>query len=181
MRSELSDGRIRIRRYRADDADALYEAVRESIDKLIKWMPWCHPDYSRDESVEWTSTRDADWESGVTYDFVIEDNETRRFLGGCGINNIDNLNKHANLGYWAKSGCTGKGVATAAAMLMIKFAFEDLGLVRIEIVHAIENKASRRVIEKTGAFKEGVARNRVMLSSGPHDAIVYSLIPADIK
>ena len=54
---ERSDGVVRIRPYRADDVDRLYEAVRESMDDLMPWLPWCHHGYTRDESAEWVASR----------------------------------------------------------------------------------------------------------------------------
>ena len=39
---ELTDGEIILRTYREGDADALYEAVRESIAEVSLWLPWCH-------------------------------------------------------------------------------------------------------------------------------------------
>ena len=181
MRNELSDGKIRIRRYRADDVDALFESVRESIAEASKWLPWCHANYSRDESCEWIGSRDQAWESGVEYDFVIVDVESGLFLGGCGINTVDNLNKRANMGYWVRRGRTGKGIATSAAILAARFGFEDAGLVRLEIVTAVGNRASQRVAEKSAAVREGIARNRLMLQGNPHDAIIFSLIPNDLR
>ena len=42
-------------------------------------------------------------------------------------------------------------VATAAALLVARFGFDELGLQRIEIIAAVSNKASQRVAEKIGA------------------------------
>ena len=43
---ELSAGPVRLRRWRTSDADALYRAVRESIEDLAPWMPWAAQGYS---------------------------------------------------------------------------------------------------------------------------------------
>ena len=44
----------------------------------------------------------------------------------------------------------------ARLRLLTQFAFEDLGLRRLELLIAVENLASRRVAEKVGATLEGV-------------------------
>ena len=44
---------IRIRPYRLNDAHAIWEAVRESMNELQPWMPWCHPGYAIEESRSW--------------------------------------------------------------------------------------------------------------------------------
>jgi RimJ/RimL family protein N-acetyltransferase len=47
---------------------------------------------------------------------------------------------------------------------------------RLEIVCAVGNVRSQRVAEKVGALKEGVLRNRLLLPSGPSDAVMFSLV-----
>ena len=43
---------VTLRRFRADDLDALFQAVTESLDHLRPWMPWA-ADYSRASAVEY--------------------------------------------------------------------------------------------------------------------------------
>jgi ribosomal-protein-serine acetyltransferase len=52
---------------------------------------------------------------------------------------------------------------------------------RIEILVPTENPASVRVAEKAGAKKEGILRNRLVLHDCPQDAVMYSLIAADLS
>ena len=89
------------------------------------------------------------------------------------------MNRHANLGYWVRTSATGRGVATAAVRLAAHFGFESLDLIRIEIVMAVANLASRRVAEKAGATLEGTLRECLYLDGNAHDAYLFSLIPAD--
>ena len=49
-------------------------------------------------------------------------------------------------------------------------------LKRIEIVAAVENDLSQKVAERAGAYKEGIARNRLLIHKRFHDAAVYSFI-----
>jgi ribosomal-protein-serine acetyltransferase len=180
VREELSDGRVRIRRYRRDDVDALFEAASESIAEVGPWLPWCHPDYSRKESEEWAGSRDAAWENGSDYSYVIEDARTGQFVGGCGLNQIDSVHRLANLGYWVRSSRTGEGFASAATRLLALIGLEDLCLSRIEIIASVANVASQRVAEKAGAMREGVLRNRLLLHTKPHDAVMYSFTLDDL-
>ncbi len=82
----------------------------------------------------------------------------------------------AKLGYWIRSSATGRGAAPAAVLLARDWAFRETGLNRLEIVCAFGNTRSRRVAEKVGATREGVLRRRLLLPSGPSDAIMYSLL-----
>jgi RimJ/RimL family protein N-acetyltransferase len=72
-------------------------------------------------------------------------------------------------------------VATVAALLAASFGFTKLALQRIEIVAAVGNVASQRVAERAGAKREGVLRNRLLLHGRAVDAVMYSLIPADLQ
>ena len=56
--AEARDGhhaQIVIRPYEVADAPAVWKAVRESMNELMPWMPWCHPNYSIEDSTTWLS------------------------------------------------------------------------------------------------------------------------------
>jgi RimJ/RimL family protein N-acetyltransferase len=181
MRTELSNDVVKIRRYCADDVPLLFEAARESVNEMFAWMCWCHPNYTVEESRSFVVSSETAWNQKSGFEFAVFDANSDLFLGGVGLNSLNTKNNFANLGYWVRSSQTGRGIATAATLLAAKFGFEDLGLSRIEILMAIENVASRRVAEKAGAKKEGILRNRILLHNHPFDAIMYSLIAADMN
>ncbi|OGN87986.1 MAG: hypothetical protein A2158_01240 [Chloroflexi bacterium RBG_13_46_14] len=175
--TSLTNGIITLRPYRDEDAGSLFEAARESIPEMSPWMPWCHPDYSIQESREWITNGFEKWEKENSYDFTITDTSTGRYLGGCGLNDINRGPDIANLGYWVRTSATRKGVATATTLLLADFGINELNLKRIEIVIDVDNKASQRVAEKSGATREGILRNRVTRHGEPADAVMFSLIP----
>jgi len=180
MRSEWTDGRIRIRPAHPEDAGALYEAIRESIAEISRWAPWCGPDYSEADARSFLASRAEAWSKGTEYDFVILDAADGKLLGGCGLNQFNRGHRFADLGYWVRTSRTGRGLATAAVRLLARFGFEELGLCRLEIVASVGNGASQRVAEKAGATREGLARNRHVVRDAIRDAVMYSLIPEDL-
>ncbi len=177
----LTNGTVSLRPYRKNDADELYKAVRESLAELSVWMSWAHDDYSIRESRDWLKKKPDEWKYGFSYDFAIFNSKDGSYLGGCGLNRIDHENRTANLGYWVRTGRTSQGAATAATALLAGFGFKELGLNRIEIMVAAANKRSLRVAEKAGAQREGVLRNRILVREKVHDAVMFSLIPGDVK
>ena len=177
---KLTDGSVLLEPYRIGDVDRLYRAVRESIAELSVWMPWCHADYSIEESRAWVESQAEVWEKGTQYDFVITDAKDGSFLGGCGLSHIDQANQIANLGYWVRTSRTKEGVASAAARLLAQFGFKKLKLNRIEVKAAVGNKASQRVAEKIGAKREGILRNRMVVHDRVYDMVMFSLIPEDL-
>ena len=174
---QYKSGNILIRPLRLDDIKPLYEAVRESILEASKWMPWCHPDYSIEETKSWVKSQLDAWKNHREFSFCIIDSDDNNFLGGCGLNQFNRAHNFANLGYWVRSSQTGKGFATTATKLVAKFGFEILHLSRIEILTAVNNIASLHVAEKAGAKREGALRNRLRFRDRDSDAILFSLIP----
>lgn len=176
----LSDGEILLRPVRQADALEVYQAVRESLNELVPWMSWCHPDYSLMEAVAWAEKIEMDWKSGQGYQFVICSAEGGELLGGCGLAHINRYYRLANLGYWVRTSRTRLGIASRAARLLAGFAFESLNLYRAEIVVAAGNQPSQRAAAKSGAAREGILRNRIGVRDTVYDAVMFSLIPEDL-
>jgi RimJ/RimL family protein N-acetyltransferase len=166
---------IRIRPYRLDDATSVWAAVRESLPVLLPWAPWCHPGYAIEESRTWLAGQERAFAQRVEFQFAITTREGG-FLGGCGLNQIDALNRRANLGYWVRASATGKGVATAAVGELREWGFVNTDLVRLEVLVAVGNAPSRRVAEKSGAVYEGTLRSRLLVHGTWHDAAMYAFI-----
>jgi ribosomal-protein-alanine N-acetyltransferase len=57
---------------------------------------------------------------------------------------------------------------------MASWAFEVVGLHRLDLQHAIANAASCRVAEKTGFAVEGVRRSAWLLPDGRHDVHLHA-------
>jgi len=180
MRSELTDSNILISRLYTEDIEKLFAAVRASIKEVSVWLPWCHPDYSIQESTDWINLQMDAWDYANEYSFKIVDLNNGKIIGGVGINQIIKEHRVANLGYWVRSGYTGKGIATSAATLCARFGFEELCLNRIEIIAAVENYASIKVAEKIGAKRDCILRNRLIIHDKIYDAALFSLIPEDM-
>jgi ribosomal-protein-serine acetyltransferase len=178
---QLTDGSILLRPFRPSDAEALYEAVWESLPELLPWMPWAHADYSLEESKKWIESCARTWAKGKEYNFVILDAKDGSLLGGCGLNQVRRRARFANLGYWVRSKSTGKGIATAAALLVAHFAFAELGFNRIEIGAAASNAASLRVADKMGATRQGIQKRKIAFRDKVYDRVVSSLTPKALE
>ena len=177
---ELTDGKIILRPYRMEYVDKAYQAINESRAEISVWLPFAQEGYSIKDSRDWIKKRPQCWKKGIEYEFAIFDAEGDTIIGGCGLNGISKESRKANLGYWVRTSYTGRGVAAAATKLLARWGFEALKLKRIEIVVAVGNERSLRVVEKVGAKREGVLRNRINIHEKMHDAVMYSLIPGEV-
>ena len=173
----LTDEEILLRPFRLDDAPALCYAVRESLEELSPWMSWATNGYSEQTAREYIAIARARWEEHTFYAFAILRGED--LLGACTLSSLHPIYHFCNLGYWVRTSCHGQGIAGRAAKLTARFAFEQLGLIRVEIVIAVGNRASLRVAEKIGAHPEGVLLNRMVVGKSISDAHMYSLLPSD--
>jgi len=166
---------VSIRQYEETDVPELLTAVHESLADLEPWMPWATAAYSGSDAEEWVRmTRDAHL-AGSMYDFAVVD-KTGRYLGGCGINQINAGCGVANLGYWIRLSASGRGVAPAAVRLLVGWAFEHTQLNRLEIVVAVDNVRSRRVAEKVGAQLDAILDKRLIVDRRPSAAALYSVV-----
>jgi ribosomal-protein-serine acetyltransferase len=166
---------VSLRPYRLDDLPALHEAAIESVWEVRPFMPWCRPDLTLDEGRRWIEAQVSAFKDRKAFEFVILAPDGR-FLGGCGLNQIDEENHRANLGYWVRSSATGHGVATTAVRQLVLWAFNNTTLVRLEVVVSTENSASLRVAEKSGAVHEGILKKRLLLHGMWHDAVMLSFV-----
>jgi len=64
--------------------------------------------------------------------------------------------------------------------LCAQFGFTELHLKRLEILTAAGNVRSQHVAEKAGAMREGMLRQRLNIGDVWHDAVLFSLLPADL-
>ncbi len=177
----LTDGVVSLRPIGPEDTQVVVEAVLEFVTEIMPWMTWCTPNYNYAEARAFLSTLSERWEQGLQYGFAIVDAQTHQFLGGAGLNHINYATRLANLSYWVRTSTAGRGIATRAARLVGRFGVKQVGLLRAEIVVAVENKASLRVANKTGAKREGVLRNRLIVRDTIYDAVMHSLTPQDFE
>ena len=176
---QLTDGSILLRPPRPDDVPALTEAVHESLTELHPWMDWATDAYDEATARRWLEFAQLYWKHSSGFQFAITDAVSGQYIGNCGVDGINPQSLLCNLGYWVRTGRTRQGIASRAARLAARFAFETAGLIRAEIVIAIGNIASQRSAEKAGAHYEGILLKRMVVRTDVYDAVMYSLTPAD--
>jgi RimJ/RimL family protein N-acetyltransferase len=166
-----------LRPFMDSDAPAMSAAVQESMGTVGRWMSWAKPDFSEYDAACWFASCNQSRASGVAHEFGIFDHDGQ-FVGGCGLNTIQSLNKLCNLGYWVRRSRQGHGAAAQATLALRDLAFQRLALSRVEIVVADGNHASIAVARKVGAMYECLAQNRLQLHGQPVAAHVFSLTPS---
>jgi ribosomal-protein-alanine N-acetyltransferase len=175
----LAGRRVVLRPLGAADWDAWREVRKRCRDWLVKWEPRAaagHPDPTEDRRayVARCSARDRERELGSGFGFGV-------FVGGafCGEINLNSIQRgpfqNAYIGYWMDEAQAGNGYTPEAVAVLLQFAFEDLGLHRVQISIIPRNSASRRVVEKLALRDEGVALRYLEINGTWEDHIRFAI------
>ncbi|OZI64259.1 GNAT family N-acetyltransferase [Bordetella genomosp. 1] len=166
-----------LRSFRSTDAANFARAARESVDTVGRWMSWCNSSFSELDALAWFSQCRSGKRRQTAYEVGIFSASTGELLGGAGLNAIQRHNLLCNLGYWVKQSAQRQGIASHTVQALVPYAFDTLGMQRVEIVVAVGNTPSEAVARKAGAEFEGVARNRIQLHGKAVPASIFSLVP----
>ncbi len=170
--------RLLIRSPMPGDGPELHAAVRESMEELLPWMPWPTEHGTVEDSeasargarvrfLERTELRMHLWLKG-----------TGTFVGSSGLHRIDWEVPKFEIGYWCRTGMTGRGYVTEAVRGIAAFAFDALGAQRVEIRCDPLNRPSARVAQLAGFRLEGELRNDARGTDGTlRNTLVFSAIP----
>ncbi|MGF1729833.1 GNAT family N-acetyltransferase [Photobacterium kasasachensis] len=178
---ELTTIRFRLRPYKVADLNDLLDAVLTSVTQLQPWLAWCTDDYDQHDAYEWINASRLNWQNDISYELAIFDRQNEELIGSISLNNVSVILNSAELGYWIRTDYHQQGIATEACQAVADFAFNTLGLTRLEIVVHTGNLASQRTALACKAKYECTARNRIYTSGTACDGIVFSLIPEDLR
>ena len=101
---------------------------------------------------------------------------TTRLIGTIGFQWINIESRSCEIGYSIARRLWNRGLATDALKAVLPFAFDTLGLNRVEARHDVLNPASGRVMERAGFKPVGVSRESLMLKGRLADMANYALI-----
>jgi RimJ/RimL family protein N-acetyltransferase len=169
----LTTDRLTLRPFALDDAwDVERLAGRREVADTTLNIP--HP-YPVGAATRWIEAHALAWENGTNATFAITETESARLIGAISLM-IKREHQRAELGYWIAPDSWNNGYATEASHRILEFAFESLGLHRIESRHFLRNPASGEVMKKIGMQKEGVERDLVLKWDRYESLALYSIL-----
>lgn len=155
-------------------AESLFRAVDENRAHLRQWLPWLDLTESPADTLAFIHrTRQQLAENNGFQTALVYGGE---IVGMVGHHGIEWSHRSTSLGYWLAEGAQGRGLMTAACRAYIDHAFGELGLNRVEIRAAVENRKSRAVAERLGFTQEGVVRDAEWLYGRFVDHAIYGLL-----
>lgn len=167
--------RVRLEKLEAT-VDAVFLAEHLNDWEMTRYMLFLPYPYTIDDGerflIEITSS-DSCMENAIV------ERETNRVIGIMSFAHIDLEHRHAEIGYWLTKEAWGRGYASEAANLLIRYGFKELSLERIYAHVDSNNKNSIKVLENLGFIREGVLRRAALHRGNFVDRCVYSIIRSE--
>ena len=175
---ELVGQRIILRTLRESDFEPWHEVRVRCRDWLVPWEPRPAgappPTEDRASFAARCALRERERQIGSGYGFGIF--VADRFVGELTLSSIQRGPfQSASIGYWVDQAWAGQGLVPEAVVVTLRFAFEMLGLHRVEISIIPRNAASRRVVEKLDLRVEGVSERFLEIDGEWEDHLRYAM------
>ena len=191
---ELHGERVTLRLLHEGDAAPLFALIDGSRDLLAEHLPWP----AECTSVEDVAARIDSWEmqtqmaNGGCWGIFARSSDPARNpqlagsskpagnLAGCiMLGWIQAQHRSATVSYWLGEPFTGRGLATDALRTLSRYAFDQLGLNRLEISAAVSNPRSAAVATRAGFTQEGFCREYEFINGKFLDHVRFSLLARD--
>jgi RimJ/RimL family protein N-acetyltransferase len=119
--------------------------------------------------------------AGTALPFVIVEKASDKIIGTTRYHNINQQHRRVEIGYtWLAVLWQRTGINTEVKYLMLNYAFEVWGCVRVEFRVNSINEPSRRALLRIGAKQEGVLRNYMISEhNDPRDVAIFSIIDSE--
>jgi ribosomal-protein-serine acetyltransferase len=179
MNSIKVDENIELRHFTEADAEDIYSAVKANYDHLRPFLHWVVPEYSLAGVKEFIALANKNSEEKTSEGIGIF--YQGRLAGATGFVHFSWESKNTEIGYWIAKEFEGQGIITKSCRALINYAFDDLGMNRIEIRCATVNVRSRAVPERLGFTLEGVLRQQVWRHTQFYDMAIYGLLKEELK
>ncbi|HWM83141.1 MAG TPA: GNAT family protein [Pseudolabrys sp.] len=151
------------------------ELRARSREFLTPWEPtWPADDLTRGAYRRRLRRYSDDQRADLAYAFLLFRTHDNALLGGLTLANVRRgVAQAATLGYWMGAPHAGKGYMTAALQAVLPFSYGALRLHRVEAACIPTNKASIRLLEKTGFQREGLAREYLCINGVWQDHLLF--------
>jgi RimJ/RimL family protein N-acetyltransferase len=168
----LSDGGVTLRELRISDAPALHALLsNDEVSRFISPPPTTVEGFER--FIAWTHRERA---AGHYICFAVVPDGMSTATGIFQLRELDPGFGTAEWGFAIGQPFWGTGIFTAAARLMIDFAFDVVGAHRLEARAALVNGRGNGALAKIGAVKEGVLRRSFFRDGRYFDQALWSIV-----
>lgn len=160
-----------------DDAPVLAELLRTNRDFLAPWEPVRADDYFTVDGQRQVIRATLDeYARGASMPHVIFD-ESGHVVGRITLNGIvRGPLQSCSVGFWLREADNGRGLVSAALRDIMRVAFDELGLHRIQAETLLHNVASQRVLERNGFVRFGLAPAYLNIAGEWQDHLMFQAL-----
>ncbi len=183
---EIETERLSLHPWRPEEALPFYQAIRESAERVGKWLPWVQ--YHTEPAVAdffIQQTREG-WANATELILGIFDRRTGAVLGGTGLHSAPHGSPlrwdwgSFETGYWLRDGAEGHGYMREAVRAQMRLVFGHFGAHKLSIRCDARNEPSRRVAESLGFKLDVQARNDSIATDGTvRSSLIFSLLAVE--
>jgi ribosomal-protein-alanine N-acetyltransferase len=167
----LAGERIRLRTFADADLDAVHAYASDP--QVARYTDW-GPNSVADTRAFLDEVTALPSPPGGRYPLAIE--VDGQLIGGTQLNVVSAANLRAEIGYVLGRPWWGRGYATEAAGLLLRFGFQELGLHKIVATCHPDNAGSARVLTRIGMTLEGRLRDHVLVRGGWQDRLLFGIV-----
>jgi RimJ/RimL family protein N-acetyltransferase len=171
----LTGRHVRLEPLAGGHLDAL---VRHGTDAEVwRWMPSLRPD-PRESVRVWFDTVAPMMARGEMAAFAIVDVVRGEAVGGTTLFDYSEAHKRVEIGYtWLAKFAWRTPINTECKYLLLRHAFEVLGMNRVQLKTDARNVRSQNAIARLGAVREGVWRAHMVMPDGwVRDSVMFSIV-----
>jgi RimJ/RimL family protein N-acetyltransferase len=171
----LTGMQVVLRELRASDAASLFAMLTsEEVSRFISPPPTTIEGFER--FIAWT-LREREAGKYVCYAVTIKGYDTA--IGIFQVRELEPCFSTAEWGFAIGSAFWGTGVFQESAELVMEFAFETLGVHRLEARAAVKNGRGNGALLKIGAVQEGLLRRSFLKNGEFVDQVLYAIVEDD--
>jgi RimJ/RimL family protein N-acetyltransferase len=122
-----------------------------------------------------------DRDKGTQFPFVIYHKAHNKLIGSTRFIDIQPLHNKLEIGWtWLHPDYWASAVNFECKLLLLTFAFESLGVYRVQFKVDVLNMRSRKAVEKIGGIAEGILRNDMVRENGTkRNSVYFSIIESE--
>src|SRR5271170_1907446 len=167
---------VRLEPIRREHAGIFWKIAQDNLDDIFQWIPYRMKTLEDFEHLVEKAL--AEQQGGESVVFATVERKSGCVIGSTRFMNIDFKHRRVEIGStWIAPAWQRTAVNTGANYLMLRYAFETWGCVRVELKTDGLNVKSRNAIARIGAKQEGILRKHMINWTGRlRDDVYFSIL-----